>query len=70
MKFPYVRTSATTSPFPLRFFILGILLFSFSIYGLCISSAKGKKLRLTWIKEALDSLPENKFSLKPNRGFY
>lgn len=26
-------------------FIIGTLLFSFSIYGLCISSAKGKKLR-------------------------
>ncbi len=26
-------------------FIIGILLFSFSIYGLCISSAKGKKLK-------------------------
>jgi uncharacterized membrane protein YgdD (TMEM256/DUF423 family) len=26
-------------------FLLGILLFSFSIYGLCISSARGKKLK-------------------------
>ncbi len=26
-------------------FIIGTLLFSFSIYGLCLSSAKGKKLR-------------------------
>ena len=26
-------------------FIVGTFLFSFSIYGLCISSAKGKKLR-------------------------
>ncbi|AZQ59496.1 DUF423 domain-containing protein [Maribacter sp. MJ134] len=26
-------------------FIIGILLFSFSIYGLCISSSKGKKLK-------------------------
>ena len=26
-------------------FIIGVVLFSFSIYGLCISSAKGKKLR-------------------------
>ena len=26
-------------------FVLGTFLFSFSIYGLCISSAKGKKLR-------------------------
>ena len=26
-------------------FIIGTFLFSFSIYGLCISSAKGKKLR-------------------------
>ncbi len=26
-------------------FIVGILLFSFSIYGLCISSAKNKKLK-------------------------
>ncbi len=26
-------------------FIIGVFLFSFSIYGLCISSAKGKKLR-------------------------
>lgn len=27
-------------------FIIGIILFSFSIYGLCISSAKGKKIRI------------------------
>lgn len=27
-------------------FILGTLLFSFSIYGLCISASKGKKLKL------------------------
>ena len=27
------------------FFIIGTLLFSFSIYGLCISAAKGKKLK-------------------------
>ncbi|TLP71197.1 DUF423 domain-containing protein [Maribacter sp. ACAM166] len=27
-------------------FIIGTLLFSFSIYGLCISASKGKKLRL------------------------
>lgn len=27
-------------------FILGTFLFSFSIYGLCLSSASGKKLRL------------------------
>lgn len=27
-------------------FIIGTFLFSFSIYGLCISAAKGKKLRL------------------------
>ena len=26
-------------------FIVGVVLFSFSIYGLCISSAKGNKLR-------------------------
>lgn len=26
-------------------FIIGIFLFSFSIYGLCISSAKGKKMK-------------------------
>ncbi len=27
-------------------FIIGILLFSFSIYGLCISSAKGNKIKI------------------------
>jgi uncharacterized membrane protein YgdD (TMEM256/DUF423 family) len=27
-------------------FLLGILLFSFSIYGLCISASKGKKLKI------------------------
>ncbi|MGJ8733575.1 MAG: DUF423 domain-containing protein [Cellulophaga sp.] len=27
-------------------FIIGIFLFSFSIYGLCISSAKGKKIKI------------------------
>ncbi len=27
-------------------FIIGVFLFSFSIYGLCISSAKGKKLKI------------------------
>ncbi|SNQ42675.1 DUF423 domain-containing protein [Cellulophaga lytica] len=27
-------------------FVIGIFLFSFSIYGLCISSAKGKKMKL------------------------
>lgn len=27
------------------FFIIGTFLFSFSIYGLCLSSAKGKKLK-------------------------
>ena len=26
-------------------FMLGVLLFSFSIYGLCVSSSKGKKLK-------------------------
>ena len=26
-------------------FLLGVLLFSFSIYGLCISSARGRKLK-------------------------
>lgn len=26
-------------------FVIGIILFSFSIYGLCLSSAKGKKLK-------------------------
>ena len=27
-------------------FIIGIILFSFSIYGLCISSAKGRKIKI------------------------
>ena len=27
-------------------FIIGIMLFSFSIYGLCISSAKGNKIKI------------------------
>tara|TARA_R110002051_G_scaffold180913_2_gene250326 strand:- start:6509 stop:6895 length:387 start_codon:yes stop_codon:yes gene_type:complete len=27
-------------------FIIGILLFSFSIYGLCISASKGKKMKI------------------------
>lgn len=27
-------------------FIVGIVLFSFSIYGLCISSAKGRKIKI------------------------
>lgn len=27
-------------------FIIGIILFSFSIYGLCISSAKGNKIKI------------------------
>ncbi len=27
-------------------FVIGIILFSFSIYGLCISSAKGSKIRI------------------------
>ena len=27
-------------------FILGIVLFSFSIYGLCLSSARGRKLKM------------------------
>ncbi len=27
-------------------FILGVILFSFSIYGLCISSAKGNKIKI------------------------
>ena len=28
------------------FLILGVVLFSFSIYGLCISSSKGKKIKI------------------------
>ena len=35
----------TTEKYMVYSFILGILLFSFSIYGLVISSAKNKKLR-------------------------
>lgn len=28
------------------FFIIGVFLFSFSIYGLCLSSAKGKRIKV------------------------
>jgi len=40
-----VSNSAKLYAFIVIFFVAGILLFSFSIYGLCLSSAYGKKLR-------------------------
>lgn len=39
-------TFATTQEIVMGYaFIIGVFLFSFSIYGLCLSSAKGKKMK-------------------------
>jgi len=43
LNFPLVNTLEHVM---VLFIILGIILFSFSIYGLCISSSRGKKIKL------------------------
>lgn len=41
-----LELSSTLEKLVVWFFILGILLFSFSIYGLCLSSANGNKIKI------------------------
>ena len=43
LNFPLVNT---IEHFMVFFVIAGVILFSFSIYGLCISSSRGKKIKL------------------------
>jgi uncharacterized membrane protein YgdD (TMEM256/DUF423 family) len=43
LNFPLINTLELVMVF---FIILGIVLFSFSIYGLCITSSRGKKLKI------------------------
>ena len=43
LNFPLVNT---IEHFMVFFVIAGVILFSFSIYGLCISSSKGKKIKI------------------------
>ena len=43
LNFPLVNT---IEHFMVFFVIAGVILFSFSIYGLCISSSRGKKIKI------------------------
>ena len=43
LNFPLVNT---IEHFMVFFIIAGVILFSFSIYGLCISSSRGKKIKI------------------------
>jgi uncharacterized membrane protein YgdD (TMEM256/DUF423 family) len=41
-----LKLETSLAQFSVWCFVIGVVLFSFSIYGLCISSAKGKKIKI------------------------
>ena len=53
LNFPLVNT---IEHFMVFFVIAGVILFSFSIYGLCISSSRGKKIKILGLITPLGGL--------------